>query len=76
MGMDLAGLFGGGSTEGTDQTDTIAKKIAAEVPVNQTITVTFVIQGNMDQKAGETSIASLADFLKAYAKGNTPGGTS
>jgi len=75
MGMDLAGLFGGEST-GTDQTDTIAKKIAAEVPVNQTITVTFVIQGNMDQKAGETSIASLADFLKAYAKGNTPGGTS
>jgi len=75
--QQLGGLFGLGSTPtGTDQTDTIAKKIAAEVPVSQAITVTFIIQGNMDKAAGETSVLSLAEFLKAYAKGNTPGGTS
>ncbi|HPS39894.1 MAG TPA: hypothetical protein PL124_10810 [Candidatus Cloacimonadota bacterium] len=73
MGMDLASLFGGGTTTGTEQTDVLAKKIASEVPVNQTITITFVIQGNMDQKAGESAISSLSDFFKAYAKGNTPG---
>jgi hypothetical protein len=77
MGMDLTSLFGGGtSTTSTEQTDALAKEIASEVPVNQTITISFVIQGNMDQKTAEFTVSSLSDFFRAYAKGNTPGSSS
>lgn len=77
LGMDLASILGGGQSQtSAEQASQIAKQVAAEVPVNQNITVTFVIQGDMTEKTGNIAVTDLANLLRAYAKGNTPGGTS